>query len=442
MSTIQLLLAEIRYRFFSFAMSLMAVAIAASLLTGGPTLIGWFANETETRLAVQEEASKTELDTFREETDTMLADMEKQTRRLMRDIGFNLYIVHRDTSFGDLHADFSAVDMPEEYVHRLADAEELTKVVHIVATLLEKIQWQGRTTLLVGILPEVTQTHIGKKPSMGYTIEPGTVLVGNDLADGRKVGDSIEIEGESFEIAQLLPSKGTWEDAMLALYLHDAQRVLNKPGVINRIIALGCKCEEESLPEIRAQLELVLPETKVTEYTAGAVARAEQRKLEAEKRSEMMHRLSESHGESLADLRLSREQSQKSFELLLGITTPIVVLICAALVGLLAWMNVLERRGEIGVLRAMGRTAPNIGSLILGKAILLGLAGGAVGSLAGFLLALGIAQAMDFTSGRMPIDGQIVLAILIGSPAVAAMASWLPTLIAVRQDPAHIMAEG
>ena len=55
---------------------------------------------------------------------------------------------------------------------------------------------------------------------------------------------------------------------------------------------------------------------------------------------------------------------------------------------------------------------------------------------------MGIAQAMGLAPGLMPVDWRIVVVILVGSPAVAAMASWLPTLVAVRQDPAQVLAEG
>ena len=59
-------------------------------------------------------------DDFRAASDE-LASLENQTKRLMRDMGFNLMIVHKETNMSDFWAaDFAATDMPQEYVDRLA----------------------------------------------------------------------------------------------------------------------------------------------------------------------------------------------------------------------------------------------------------------------------------------------------------------------------------
>ena len=58
---------------------------------------------------------------------------------------------------------------------------------------------------------------------------------------------------------------------------------------------------------------------------------------------------------------------------------PLVLLVCAAWVGLLAMINVRERRQEIGILRALGYGSGRIGWLFLGKALGLGLVGAAIG---------------------------------------------------------------
>ena len=395
------------------------MVVAAAMFVAGPTLVDGYARDTDRRLGAMEEA-----------TAKRLADMDRQTKRLMRDLGFNLRIVHRDTDMTDVYANFTAGDMPEEYVHRLAKAEQLTKIVHLVATLQAKFKWRERTVWLVGVLPEVTQSHVGKKPPMGHRIEPGTVFLGHELGAGLSEGESIDVGGHPFTIAKILPEHGTREDIMLGLELHDAQRVLDKPGKVNQIMALGCKCESERLSEIRAQLEGVLPETKITEDVPRAVARAEQRDLVAKNQKEL-----------IAAERATREGMQRTLARSAAILTPLTVLFSAAFVGLLTWLNVRERRPEIGLLRAIGKGTTQIVSLLLGKAAVLGVVGGAAGAALGVLLALKVGGEMGVQPADLAVDTTVLLAALLGTPLVAAIAAYLPTLHAVTQDPAVVLIE-
>ena len=73
------------------------------------------------------------------ETAAELARLEDETRRLMRDMGFNLMIVPAQTNMSDFWAaDFASATMPQEYIKRLAADRRLTLVTHLVATLQEK----------------------------------------------------------------------------------------------------------------------------------------------------------------------------------------------------------------------------------------------------------------------------------------------------------------
>ena len=106
----------------------LAVIIAATLFITGPTLLGGYAVDTQRELtALQAEADQLQADMEqkKKETEAILADMDKQTKRIMRDLGVNLRIVHRDTNLGNLYTDFIAVEFPEEYIQKLAGAEEM-----------------------------------------------------------------------------------------------------------------------------------------------------------------------------------------------------------------------------------------------------------------------------------------------------------------------------
>lgn len=119
-----------------------------------------------------------------------------------------------------------------------------------------------------------------------------------------------------------------------------------------------------------------------------------------------------------------------------------VVLACAVWVGLLALVNVNERRTEIGVLRAIGKSSGRIAALFLGKAVLLGLAGAALG----FLLGSGASQllgahVLDVAPEWFGVDYRLLLGALLGAPLLSALASYLPTVVALRQDPAVVLRD-
>jgi hypothetical protein len=437
MASFRLLLAELRFRKLNFALALLAVAAAAALVVAGPVLLEGYGRETAGRLAVMEAQSQAAI----KAQDAELARLDDETRKLMLSMGFNLLIVHKDTNMADLWAeDFAALDMPQEYVQRLAESKELEHVRHLVATLQQKIKWQERTVLLVGYLKETPQTFFQDKKPMGYAIEPGTVFLGYELWAGPKLkaGDRVEVLGRPFRVAKTLPERGSKEDITLAMNIADAQALLDKPGKVNHILAIGCQCEGDRLGTIRQELERTLPETKITEHQSIAQARAEQRDKVAATRA-MVLAAARAQREQMIEQRSGIESS------LLRLTTfgtPWVILLCGVIVGLLALVNVRERRPEIGLLRALGKTSLYIARLFLAKALLLGLVGGAAGYGLGLLLAQFVgARVYEISAANVGAPLGLLLWTVVGAPVVCAVATYLPTLSAVAQDPAVALRE-
>ena len=185
MSTAKLVFWEIRHRASNFVFSLLAVTTAATLFVAGPTLVEGYGRQTREFLMQKQAELERDNKAF-----------WKKTSRIMRDAGFNLLILHKDTNMVDFWGpDYKTVDMPQEYVSRLANSEKLTLVTHIVATLGQRIEWRDRKILLVGYAREVPQPHLRAKTPMGPAIDPGSVHVGHDLSSGLAVGDEVEILG-------------------------------------------------------------------------------------------------------------------------------------------------------------------------------------------------------------------------------------------------------
>lgn len=378
MSVLRLLLREIQHRKLNFLLGLLAIVAAVALF-----------------VAVQ----------------TLSDASQRETVRLMRDLGFNVLILPKDASMAEFWSkDFAQAEMPEQYVQRLADSK-LVAVQHVVARLQKRYEWRGRQILLTGVLPEVPRTHMARKPPMGLKIPHGKVYVGYALAHALdlKAGAKIELGDQEFTVERTLPEKGSKDDIRIYGHLHDIQKVLGTPGRINEIEALSCRCIGPALPNIRAELAKVLPDTQAIEFQSIAIARAETRQM---------------------------------MEKYAAVIIPAVLLVVAGWIGLLAFSNVMDRRHEIGVLRAVGVGSVRIALLFLGKALLLGV----VGALLGYAIGTGFAlewgpSVFPVTARRLrPVYSLLVWAI-VGAPLLCAVATYIPAMLAVSQDPAGALKE-
>ncbi len=140
-----------------------------------------------------------------------------------------------------------------------------------------------------------------------------------------------------------------------------------------------------------------------------------------------------------ADVRPIRQISQAEVDFLGKIGLLMTLLTLTALGGAaLAVMTamtaaVMERRAEIGLMRAIGADDGQVALIFLGEAALIGLAGGGAGYGLGLGLAQALARAVFSAGGDVP---PIVLPItLLLALAVALLGSALPVRQAVRLDP-------
>ncbi|MBI5880118.1 MAG: ABC transporter permease [Chloroflexi bacterium] len=102
-------------------------------------------------------------------------------------------------------------------------------------------------------------------------------------------------------------------------------------------------------------------------------------------------------------------------------------------------MNVVERTREIGMLRALGATRPQIMVLVMGEALLLGIGGTALGVGAGVAMASGLTALMaetmqiEIPKATVPLDG-VIIAVATGI-IVTLFAAFLPARRASRIAP-------
>ncbi|MEX2187409.1 MAG: FtsX-like permease family protein [Pirellulales bacterium] len=418
---LKLLLSEVRYRLGGALLTLLAIAVAAGLFVAGPTLLASYARQTRDEIAAHEAATKAEL-----------AKLDDITREIMLRLSFNVRIVHRDTDVTSLLTDYAAVDMPQEYLERLAHSAKITKLAHLSGTLIHPITLDNRKRMLIGFAPEAEQPHEAEKKPIVLEIAPDSVILGHEAGRGRKPGESVGLLGREFRVAKVLDKRDSHDDLMVALALADAQEILGKQGRINAILAISCRCKtNDRIGEIAEQVAEVLPDVHVTESGTQAGVRTAQRAAVKRMRDDETERLA-----------ATREQGEQSLSTLVGTVTPLVVLVTAIWIGVLAWSNVAARRTEIGLLRALGKGSAWIAGLFLGKAVLLGILGGAIGAALGWWGAHIWAQTYyAATAEQIAAPMYVIAAAVVGAPVVAALATYLPTLVAIMQDPAVVLRE-
>jgi len=340
---------------------------------------------------------------------TVAGALQRETTRVMHNLGFNLLVVAENTDMLQFWSeDFAGEEMPERHVHHLANSG-ITTVRYLVARLAKKTEWRGREVLLTGILPVVPLPNRTEKLPTELTIPPGAAYVGFELAQSLniKVGDTIAFGHKQLVVQRCLEETGSQDDIRIYAHLHEVQALLGKAGRINEIQVLAGL--GASLATIRNDVTRALPDTKVIEVAPITAARTRTHKM---------------------------VKKYAMFVIL-------AVLVAAGIsIALLTLGNVRERQMEIGVFRAMGLSSAPIAALFLGKAVLVGLIGAAAGFALGTWIALYFGpQMFPVTATKITPMLSLLMWAFLGAPVLCVVASYLPTVYAILQDPAEILRE-
>lgn len=423
-----LLVREILHRKLNFALGVLSVVVASGSLVGAVTL-----------LRIHDVHTNQLLEAKQAEMTQQMGQLQDDTRKAMLKLGFNVVILPKDQNLNDWYADdYASKYMPEDYVDRLANAKVVT-VRHFLPSLQQKIEWpeRKRTIILVGARGEVPNLHKSPVQPLVQPVPPGTISLGHELhrSMGVKEGDQVELMGRTFTVHACHKERGNKDDITAWIYLAEAQELLNKPQQINAILALECLCVgEEGLALIRAEIETILPGTQVIERGSEVIARAEARiKVQEQARA------------SIQQEKDARENLRQVRERFASILTPVVVTACAIWIAILGFTNVRARREEIGILRALGVRSRHILVMFLSRHVLVGALGGALGFAAGALSAAYFGAAREGASLSMVDTGLSWVGLLVlsvaGAAALAVIAGWIPTMVAIRQDPADVLRE-
>jgi ABC-type lipoprotein release transport system permease subunit len=414
---------EILHRKFNAALTVIAITFAVACLLGAISALKAFDIQAEKMNAQSEKELKRQMD-----------EMEDKFRKITKGMGFNVLILPKDQNMSDFYAEnYATTFMPESYADKLANAENIVTIRHLLPMLQMKANWpeQNRKVLAIGVRGEVAWAHRSAMSPLQKPVTPGSVVIGYELHNslGLTEGEKIKFYDREFTIEKLHEERGSIDDITIWLDLKQAQEVFQKPDMINAMTALECSCAWADLPKIRKEIQAILPETQVMEFAGKAIARAETR-MEASKKAKTLI-----ENEKANRARLKQER-QSLFAMLL----PLVVLAAMIWIGGLAYSNVRQRKNEIGILRSLGLTSKDILFIFLAKASLLGLIGSIVGTAAAYVFVnLVVLPDTAVENVSALLSPAIIAAALLVTPVVSILSSWIPALLASVQDPAEVL---
>jgi putative ABC transport system permease protein len=275
-------------------------------------------------------------------------------------------------------------------------------------------------------------------------------IVGEQLArrEGIKIGDTISLQGQevapqsttvvddeglrvairsnvALRVSGLLSTGGP-EDNAVVIPLDLAQQIARKPGEYRRLYVSALTKPEDEFgrrdPNTLAPAEY--DRWYCTPYISSIALQI--RKVLPGADVRVIRRVAEGEGAILTRVRA-----------LSWLVTLASLLAAALAVGASSAASVIERRTEIGLMKALGAGSGTVGFLLAAEQLLLALIGGGLGYALGILLARVVGQKIF---GAAPEFSFLVLAVIVCLAAIVTLlGSAIPLRRASRYEPAPIL---
>jgi len=256
-------------------------------------------------------------------------------------------------------------------------------------------------------------------------------VIGKSFAarSGVQIGSALNIntphKNLSLFVTGILSGGGPEDDAIVAP-ITIAQDIAGKPGEYRQLYVSALTKPEDEFgrrdPNTLAPAEY--ERWYCTPYTSSIALQIKQVLPGADVR--VIRRVADGEGAILTRVRT-----------LLWLVTFASLLAAALAVGASSAASVIERRTEIGLMKALGAGSATVGFLLAAEQLMLALVGGAVGYSLGILLARMVGQRIF---GVAPEFSFLVLAVIIGLAAVVTLlGSAIPLRRASRFEPAPIL---
>jgi putative ABC transport system permease protein len=258
-------------------------------------------------------------------------------------------------------------------------------------------------------------------------------LVGTAFAksSGVHIGDTVNVHASdatgwrALKVVGVLSIGGPEDDAIV-VPLPVAQQLAGKPGEYRRLYVSALTKPEDAFA--RRDPKKMTPAEFDTWYCTPYISSIALQISEELKGTDVrvIRRVAEGEGNVLTRVRT-----------LLWLVTFAALLAAALAVGASAAASVIERRTEIGLMKALGANSGLVGVLLAAEQLLLALVGGGIGYAVGIVLARVLGERIF---GFTPEPKLFVLLIILGLAAlITLLGSAFPLRQASRYDPAPIL---
>jgi len=263
---------------------------------------------------------------------------------------------------------------------------------------------------------DAEQCIVGKKFAERNAVQIGSPLY---LAKGNSD------DGESLKVTGIFSSGGPEDEAVIAP-LRIVQNYLKRPGEYRELYVSALTKPEDDFArrDPKTMNADELERWSCAAYVSSIAYSIKQVLPGSDVR--VVRRVADGEGRILSRV-----------QMLLWFVTLAALLAAALAVGASSAASVIERRSEIGLMKALGAGSGTIGFLLAAEQLLLAVAGGAAGYVIGILLARIVGQKIF---GVTPQPSLLVLAVILGlAVAVTLAGSAIPLRRAARYEPAPIL---
>lgn len=287
---------------------------------------------------------------------------------------------------------------------------------------LKEGRWfvEGKNECVVG--KNFAKGHGVAEPSgVGGTMERSNLKPGAELYTytlDRKIGPALHVVG-------VLDTGGPEDDAIL-VPIELAQKLNGEAGMYRRLYVSALTKPEDAFG--RKNPKTMTPEEYDRWYCSPYISSIALQIGEVLKGTDVrvIRRVAEGEGNVLRRVRM-----------LLWLVTIVALLAAALAVGASAAASVIERRGEIGLMKALGAGSGLVGVLLAAEQLLVAFVGGGIGYAVGILLARLLGERVfGFTPEPRLF---VLLIVLLLAAAVTLLGSALPLRRASRLEPAPIL---